>query len=126
MARTQNNIAPEVAEQLAQVARDLRTAVYGPQGIPAWDTKFDEIEQQGMQVGLEIARLFMEQSVAEQAQAVPPEALAEQAGDVPQVIRKDFESKLETPAGEVRWEQPQTRLTKARRDFFPSGQGAGD
>jgi hypothetical protein len=96
--------------------------VCGPDGFPEWGTKFDEIEQQGMQVGLEVARLFMEQSVASQAQAgTPAEALAEQAGDVPRVVRNNFESTLETPAGEVHWEQPQARLTKARRDFFPSG-----
>lgn len=127
MARTRHNLAPEVAEQLARVAHDMRTAIYGPDGFPVWGTKFDEIEQQGMEVGLEVARLFMEQSLASQAQAgMPEEALAEQEGEAPQVIRKDFQSKLETPAGELQWGQPQTRLTKARRDFFPSGQSAGD
>ena len=126
MPRTQHNLTPEVAGRVAQVARDLRTAIYGPEGFPVWGTKFDEIEQQGMQIGLEVARQFMEQSVACQAQVVPAEALAEQEGEVPQVIRKDSQSRLETPAGEIHWEQPQTRLTKARRDFFPSGPSAGD
>lgn len=112
---------------MAGVAYDLRTALYGPQGFPVWGTKFDELEQQGMQVGLEVARLFLEQSLASQAQAgMPPEALAAQEGETPQVIRKDFPATLETPAGEVQWQQPQARLAHARRDFFPSGQSAGD
>ena len=126
MARTHRNLAPKVAEQLAQVARDLRTAFYGPDGFPVWGTKFDEIEEQGMEVGLEVARLFMEQSVADQAQAgVPGEALEDHGGESPIPTGKGFQSKLETPAGDIEWEQPQTRLTKARRDFFPSGQSAG-
>jgi hypothetical protein len=119
-------MAPEMAGQLAQVVRDLRAAVYGPDGFPVWGTKFSEIEQQGMQIGLEVARLFMEQSVANQAQAgMPQEALRDQDGETPQVIDKKYESTLETPAGDVRWGQPQARLTKVRRDFFPSGPSAG-
>src|SRR5206468_13115506 len=97
MARTRNTIAPEVAQQLAQVARDVRAAVYGPDGFPVWGTKFAEIEQQGMQIGLEVARLFMEQSVASQARAgMPEEALREQDGEPPRIIDKDYESTLET------------------------------
>jgi hypothetical protein len=127
MARTQNNVTPEVGERLAEVVRELRTAIYGPDGFPVWGTRFAEIEQQGMDVGLEVARLFMEQSVAGQAQAgVPDEALEEQEGEIPEPVEEDFKSTLETPAGDVHWEQPQTRLTKARRDFFPSGPSTGD
>lgn len=125
MARTHNSIAPQLAGQLAQVARDLRRAIYGPEGFPQWGTRFDEIEQQGMDLGLEVARLFMEQSLASQAQAgLPEEALQEQQRETPKII-KHCERKLETSAGEVHWDQPQTRLTKARRDFFPSGPGTG-
>ena len=35
------------------------------------------------------------------------------------------ETTLETPAGEVEWKQPKTRLKKSRRDFFSSGSGTG-
>jgi hypothetical protein len=122
-----NGVAPEVAERLAQVARDLRFAIYGAEGFPVWGTKFGEIEQQGMAVGLEMARLFMEQTVADQAQGpLPEQALEPHEGEVPKRICRDYPTTLETPAGEIQWGQPQTRLTKARRDFFPSGQSAGD
>jgi hypothetical protein len=80
-----------------------------------------------MEIGLEVARLFMEQSVADQAQAaVPEERLAQQDEEVPKPTGKGLATKLETPAGDINWQQPKTRLTKARRDFFPSGQSAGD
>lgn len=127
MARKAHNLSPEVAAELAQMARQMRIAVYGPDGYPVWGTKFTEIEDQGMDIGLELARVFMEQSVANQAQSgMPEEALAEQDGEVPQRCRGDHKSTLETPAGEVEWDQPKTRLKKARRDFFPSGQSVGD
>jgi hypothetical protein len=97
------------------------------EGFPVWGTKFDETEQQGMDIGHELARQFMEQSVASQAQAeLPAEALQPQGKDTPQLINKDFKSTLETPVGEIDWDQPKTRLTKARQDFFPSGESAGD
>jgi hypothetical protein len=43
---------------------------YGDGGVPEWGTKFTEIESRGMNVGLELARLFMEQSVEQQADRV--------------------------------------------------------
>ena len=48
-------------------------------------------------------------------------------GEPAVIIDKDrhHETALDTPAGEVEWKQPKTRLKKSRRDFFPSGQSAG-
>lgn len=125
MTRTQNNVSPEVAQRLAEVARELREVVYGEAGCPEWGTKFNDIEAQGMNIGLEVARLFMEQSVDQQAGiAVPPDGL-ESGGETAQVLGIERESQLETSAGEIQWDQPKARLSKARRDFFPSGQSAG-
>jgi hypothetical protein len=118
-----NDVSPEVAERLAELAGEMRALVYGQQAFPEWGTKFAEIESQGMNIGLEFARLFMEQSVDQQAQQVPADAL-DCDGEAAQPTGQR-ESTLETPAGEVNWEQPKTRLKNARRDFFPSGEGAG-
>ena len=126
MARTSNTLPPEIASKLAEVARELREHIYGEQACPEWGTRFTQIEDQGMQVGLELARMFMQQSVQRQADGeIPPQAVdcdGEQA-----VIDKTRHHKttLDTPAGEVEWKQPKTRLKKSRRDFFPSGQSAG-
>jgi hypothetical protein len=127
MARMHSRLAPALAKELAQLARDLRFRIYGSAGHPVWGTKFAEIERQGMEIGLEVARLFMEQSVGSQAQAtLPEEALAKQDGEIPVPTGQGLATRLETPAGDVDWEQPQTRLKKIRRNFFPSGQSAGD
>jgi hypothetical protein len=126
MARTSNTVSPEIASKLADVARELREHIYGQQACPEWGTRFTQIEDQGMQVGLELARLFMQQSVQHQADGeIPPQAVdcdGEQA-----VIDKNrqHETTLDTPAGQVEWKQPKTRLKKSRRDFFPSGSSAG-
>jgi len=63
MARTSNTLPPEIACKLADVARELREHIYGEQACPEWGTWFSQIEDKGMQVGLELARLFMQQSV---------------------------------------------------------------
>jgi hypothetical protein len=122
-----NDVTPQVAARLAELAREMRQLAYGEDGVPEWGTKFTEIESQGMDVGLELARLFMEQSVEAQAERAP-EAALECDGEVAvrERRRPTDTATLETAAGEVQWEQPRTRLAESRRDFFPSGEGAGD
>ncbi len=119
-----NDVSPEVAARLAEVAREMRELAYGEQAYPEWGTKFTEIETEGMNIGLELARLFMEQSVGEQAGHVPDEAL-ESGGEVAENGKETKDATLETHAGEVAWEQPRTRLKDSRRDFFPSGEEFG-
>lgn len=119
-----NNVSPEAGARLAEIAREMRELVYGELAYPEWGTKFSEIESEGMGLGLEMARLFMEQSVSEQAEHVPEDAL-ESDGEVAEKGAKTKTAGLETPAGEVTWEQPQTRLKKSRRAFFPSGEKFG-
>lgn len=120
-----NDVSPEVAVQLVGLARQMRELVFGGDGVPEWGTKFTEIESQGMQVGLELARLFMEQAVEEQADQVP-EAALECEGEAAEKTDDSKTATLETAAGEVQWDQPRTRLEKSQRAFFPSGQGVGD
>lgn len=125
MTRTQNNVSPEMAQRLAELAREMRSAVYGEAGFPEWGTKFTEIESQGMSIGLEIARLFMEQAVDQQAHGTAPPECLESGGEAAQVLGVEQEAQIETPAGEIQWDQPKARLSKARRDFFPSSQSTG-
>lgn len=120
-----NHVSPQVAARLVELAREMRELTFDGDGVPAWGTKFTEIESQGMNVGLELARLFVEQAVEEQAERVPDSAL-EHEGEAAEPTKKTKTVVLETAAGEVQWDQPQTRLAKSRRAFFPSGQGAGD
>lgn len=123
MARNRN-VSPEVADQLAEAVRQVRRIVFGGEGIPVWGTKFSQIESEGMAVGLEFARLFMEQSVEEQAGHVPDQAYDTGSG----VARPVGEASqtLTTGAGDVEWNQPESYLKESRRAFFPSGEGLGD
>ncbi|MDP6526842.1 MAG: hypothetical protein QGH15_21805 [Kiritimatiellia bacterium] len=120
-----NDVSPEVAARLAELAGEMRQLVYGKDGVPQWGTKFTEIESNGMNVGLELARLFMEQSVDEQSGQVPDTAL-ECNGEAAEKSDQTKAATLETPAGEVLWEQPKTLLAESGRAFFPSSAGAGD
>ncbi|MBS0203171.1 MAG: hypothetical protein JSS49_09755 [Planctomycetes bacterium] len=76
MAFRKATVSPEVQERLEKVAAELRVLLYGEDGFPEWGTKFREIEAEGMSVGLELARLVMEQSVSEQAKVIPQASLS--------------------------------------------------
>jgi hypothetical protein len=108
--------------RLREMAAQVRLALYGPGGCPEWGTKFREIEQQGMLVGLELARLVIEQSVQTQAERVPDSALVVEGDEVQAAGRET--TPLETEAGPIVWDQPRTRMKSGRKVFFPPPQGA--
>lgn len=56
--------------------------------------------------------------------SVRPDGL-ESGGETAQVLGIEHESQLETSAGEIQWDQPKARLSKARRDFFPQAKALG-
>lgn len=124
MGRCKNQVSPEVAGRLLDMARELRCEVYGSDGIPKWGTRFSRIEEDCVAVGYELARLMIEQSLEGQVQQVPDEALS-CSGEVAVVFGSGKPTTIETPVGEVDWKQPKARLAKSRRDFFPSGPRAG-
>lgn len=115
---TRRKVDPQVQQRLREMAGELRQLMYGEKGCPEWGTLFREIEGDGMSVGLELARLLMEQSTAQQAKDMPPEAM-QVPGDVVQPAGTD-EASLQTAAGDVAWEQPCGRLKQGRKAFFPS------
>ncbi len=122
MARN-SKVSAEVADQLAAAVREVRRLVFGGEGVPVWGPKFARIESEGMTVGLEFARLFMEPAVDEQADRVPPAAL--DSGGQTALRTGKSGTQLETGAGAVEWDQPESFLKDSRRSFFPSGAGAG-
>ena len=117
MAFSKKKLDPQVQEWLRKVAAEGRALLYGSAAYPEWGTKFAEIEQDGMSVGLELARLVMEQSVAEQAQHMPAVAV-EVPSDEALPAGKEATA-LETEAGVVDWEQPRSYLKQGRKAFFP-------
>ena len=123
MAFPKKKLDPQVQEWLRKVAAEGRALLYGEAACPAWGTQFVEIERDGMSVGLELARLVMEQAVSEQAQHMPAVA-----GDVSadQAVPAGKESTtLETEAGVVEWNQPRSRLKRGRKAFFPPTPSTG-
>lgn len=116
-------VDPHVQERLREVAGELRQLMYGEKGCPEWGTLFREIEDDGMSVGLELARLLMEGATSEQAGEMPEEAM-QVPDEVVQPAGTD-EATLETPAGDVEWDQPCGDLKKGRKAFFPSQEGFG-
>lgn len=117
MAFQKTTVSPELQQRLVEMAAELRSQLYGETGYPVWGTKFREIESLGMSVGLELARLLMEQSVEEQAKQPPQEALSSTDDTV--MIVGTGEVTIETEAGEVKWDQPKGHLRKGRKAFFP-------
>jgi hypothetical protein len=123
MAFSKTKLDPQVQEWLRKVAAEGRALLYGEAAFPVWGTKFAEIERDGMSVGLELARLVMEQSVAEQAQHVP--AAAREVPDEEALSAGKEAATLETEAGEVEWQQPRSHLKRSRKAFFPPTAGVG-
>ena len=123
MAFKKISMDPSVQGRLREMAAEMRQLLYGEAACPDWGTKFTEIERDGMSVGLELARLVMEQSVGEQSHQMPKEAMAVDDDEVITTRPKPHE--LQTEAGQVSWEQPCGYQKNGRKAFFPSGQGAG-
>jgi len=124
MALKQDQLSSRLAERLAAMAAEMRELLYGEIGHPEWGTTFADIEADGKAIGLELARLTIEQSVASQAKEVPPEAW-----EVPdQVIQPAGRKRraVQTETGEVAWEEPQGYSKSHRRAFSPSSQGPED
>ena len=122
MATPRKPIDPELQARLREVAAELRRALYGEDGFPEWGTRFREIEQDGMSVGLELARLVMEQSVSEQARHMPASA-ASVPGDEVRLVGTES-MPLQTEAGPVAWDEPKAERRKGRKAFFPPPEGA--
>jgi hypothetical protein len=116
MAFTRKAIDPEVQARL-RGWREMRRALYGESAFPEWGTRFREIEKDGMSVGLELARLVIEQLVGEQARHMPASAMEVAGDDVRPAGTKSMP--VETEAGEVSWEEPKAELKQGRTAFFP-------
>ena len=109
-------VEPRVQERLRGMAAELRHMIYGEKGCPEWGTLFRDIERDGMSVGLELARLLMEQTTSVQVDHLPNDAM-QVPGDVVQPAGTD-QARLETPPGDITWEEPCGHLQKSRKAFL--------
>lgn len=123
MAFVRKGIDPQTQEWLRGLAGQVREKLFGESGCPEWGTRFEQIEEQGMRVGLELARLVMEQTVDVQAQRMPDAALAHEGDEVQSAGTET--TPLITEAGPIKWDQPRTMLQQGRKAFFPPLPSAG-
>src|SRR4051794_3683569 len=66
-------VGAELHNLLQKVAKHFLERVYGPDGMP-WGTKFSELEGLAVEVGQTVSQNMIDQALARQAAAVPPEA----------------------------------------------------
>lgn len=115
------SLQPEVRRRVEELAAELRQLLYGPDGAPAWGTKFSAIEDQACEVGDAVSQLLMSQAMQEQADraaAAPTAACVACGRDSPS---DDIEPRvLQTRRGAVAWRENKHYCRKCRRDFFPS------
>lgn len=118
-------VSEKISARLSEMARELRTELYGEKGYPEWGTKFVEIEAQVLAIGHGLARQLAAQALEEQAGHVPPHAFTAETGEEAQPGGTELRD-VETPAGKVSWNEPQAYLSKSRKAFFPSSSCTGD
>jgi hypothetical protein len=110
-------LPPVLAALVEEFTVKASRLLYGPEGVPADGTRFDEIEEDGVHVGDQVARALMEQ--AAQADARRTKATTCSCGRP--LGQRPLEPRLlTTRRGDVGWNEPVGYCPACRRDFFPS------
>ncbi len=117
-------VKDELQNLLRGLAKDLNSRIYGPNGVP-WGTKFADIEEMAVQIGQALSLNMVEQGLASQPAAVPPEAQAcSKCGGSVQATGAEPRA-MTTTVGEALWEDPKYYCPTCRAAFFPSVPRAG-
>ena len=90
---------------------------YGPGGAPPVGTRFEEVEEAGVQVGDAVARAVMQQAMQRQAGTIRVEACC---CGTPLEPRDPEPRAMSTRRGEIGWNEPSGYCRRCRRAFFPS------
>lgn len=114
----------KLRERIATFSAELRREVYGPQGYPAWGTKFIDIENQTAEVGDAIACAMLSQSLREQAVAAGHHDGKCQCGE-PIPLEEIAGRLLQAKRGEAQWQESFGQCQRCRKAFFPSVAGVG-
>jgi hypothetical protein len=104
----------KLVEQVAGQVLDLQ---YGPGGSPPVGTRFEEVEDAGVEVGDALARAVMQQAMQRQAETIP----ADRCCCGTPLESGDAEPRtMLTRRGEIGWNEPSGYCPQDRRAFFPS------
>jgi hypothetical protein len=114
----------KLRERITALSAELRREVYGPQGYPAWGTKFIDIENQTAEVGDAIACEMLSQSLREQAEVAGHRDGRCQCGE-PIPLEEIAGRLLQAKRGEAQWQESFGRCKRCRKAFFPSVPGVG-
>lgn len=107
----------ECQKLVEQVAGQVLDLTYGQGGSPSEGTRFEEVEEAGVQVGDALARAVMQQAMRRQATTIP----AEQCCCGTPLEPRDPEPRtMSTRRGEIGWNEPSGYCPLHRRAFFPS------
>ena len=99
---------------------------YGPQGYPAWGTKFIDIENQTAEVGDAIACEMLSQSLQEQAEAAGHHDGKCGGCGEPIPLEEIVGRLLQAKRGEAVWQESHGQCQRCRKAFFPSVPSVGD
>ena len=121
----------ELRDRMAEMAEELRRAVYREGGCPEWGTSFTDLEAMGVDLGDALAQLFTSQAVQQQAHDLDedtcPCVCGHQASRRIAKGEPGWEARtLTTRRGELAWLEKEYYCERCRKSFFPSVQSAGD
>jgi hypothetical protein len=113
-------LSEKLRERIKILVGELRFEVFGPEGYPAWGTKFVDLEEQTGEVGDAIGCELLSRGLQEQAERAghgdgkcsgcgEPIPLAEIAGRL-----------LQAKRGEAVWRESYGQCPRCRKAFFPS------
>jgi hypothetical protein len=117
-------LSEKLRDRIRALSAELRREVYGPQGYPAWGTKFIDIENQTAEVGDAIACELLSQSLAEQAEAAGHQDGKCHCGE-PIPLEEIAGRLLQAKRGEAQWQESFGQCKRCRKAFFPSVAGIG-
>ena len=109
----------KLRERIEAFSAELRREVYGPQGYPAWGTKFIDIENQTAEVGDAIACAMLSQSLQEQVEAAGHHDGKCRCGE-PIPLEEIAGRLLQAKRGDAQWQESFGQCKRCRKAFFPS------
>ncbi|MCX5653182.1 MAG: hypothetical protein NTY65_00805 [Planctomycetota bacterium] len=114
----------KLRDRIRAFSAELRREVYGPQGYPAWGTKFIDIENQTGEVGDAIACEMLSQGLREQAKAAGHRDGKCHCGE-PIPLEEIAGRLLQAKRGEAQWQETFGQCKRCRKAFFPSVASVG-
>jgi hypothetical protein len=109
----------KLRDRIRAFSAEMRREVYGPQGYPAWGTKFIDIENQTGEVGDAVACEMLSLGLREQSEAAGHHDGKCHCGE-PIPLEEIAGRLLQAKRGEAQWQETFGQCKRCRKAFFPS------